>query len=427
MKTHSLKTISLAAVAVFALACVAPLLAENNTPPEGFISLFNGKDLTGWKGLLKAPNDNPNERAKLKPEDRAKAQADADKFMKEHWSVKDGVLIFDGKGFSLATAREDYGDFEMLVDWMLPTEKGDSGIYLRGAPQVQIWDPGYRKIGSGGLYNNKTNPSNPTKIADKPIGQWNTFRIKMVGDKVTVDLNGERVVDNVVMENYWDYSKPIFPLGQIELQCHGDPIHFRNIYIREIQRPGLFRTLFNGRDLAGWVGDTTGYVVEDGTIACKPGGNLYTAEQFADFHFKFDFKVTPAANNGVGIRAPLKGDSAYAAMEIQILEDTDPKYKDLQPYQFHGSIYGVVPAKRGFSKKIGEWDSEEIIAKGPHIQVILNGTTIVDADINEAGKDGTMDHKEHPGLKNPTGHIGFLGHGDVLWFRNIQVMDLKPQ
>ncbi len=234
MKIRTLKMISLAAVTVFVLVVVSPLQAENNTPPEGFIALFNGKDLTGWKGLMKPPYDNPNERAKLTPENRVKAQAEADKLMKEHWSIKDGVLIFDGKGFSLATAREDYGDFELLVDWMLPSEKGDSGIYLRGAPQVQIWDPGYRKIGSGGLYNNQKNPSKPSVKADHPVGEWNTFYIKMVGEKVTVKLNGTLVVDNVVMENYWERGKPIYPTGSIELQNHGNTLYFKNIYVREI-------------------------------------------------------------------------------------------------------------------------------------------------------------------------------------------------
>jgi hypothetical protein len=205
----------------------------DNTPPPGFVALFNGKDLTGWKGLMNRPLDNPIKRAALNDEDRAVAQHEADEFMRKHWKVEDGALVFDGKGHSLCTVK-DYGDFELLVDWKIPP-KGDSGIYLRGSPQVQIWDPDLRKIGSGGLYNNKKNPSNPTTTADKPVGQWNTFRIKMVGDKVTVHLNDVLVVDNVTMENYWDYDKPIFPTGQIELQDHGNTLWFKNIYIRELK------------------------------------------------------------------------------------------------------------------------------------------------------------------------------------------------
>jgi len=209
---------------------VGTVPAADNTPPEGFVALFNGEDLSGWKGLVA----NPKARAKMSPEELAKAQKKADESMRAHWKVVDGALVFDGKGQSLCTAK-DYGDFEMYVDWkILP--KGDSGIYLRGSPQVQIWDAENRKIGSGGLYNNQKHPSKPTKIADKPVGQWNTFYIKMVGDKVTVKLNGELVVDAVVMENYWERDKPIYPTGQIELQNHGNTLWFKNIYLREIPR-----------------------------------------------------------------------------------------------------------------------------------------------------------------------------------------------
>ena len=212
----------------------ASLLAADNTPPPGFTALFNGKDLTGWKGLLKPPLDNPAERAKLTAEQLAEAQKEADRVMREGWRVEDGVLVFNGHGRSICTAK-DYGDFEMLVDWKIQS-KGDSGIYLRGSPQVQIWDAEDWKIGSGGLYNNKKNPSEPLKIADRSVGQWNTFRIKMVGQRVSVWLNGELVVDDVVLENYWEREKPIYPTGQIELQNHGDTLWFKNIYIREIPR-----------------------------------------------------------------------------------------------------------------------------------------------------------------------------------------------
>jgi hypothetical protein len=149
--------------------------------------------------------------------------------MRAHWRVEDGALVFDGKGRSLCTAK-DYGDFELLVDWkILPS--GDSGIYLRGAPQVQIWD---NPVGSGGLFNNQKHPSKPSQVADRPVGEWNHFRIRMVGEKLTVWLNDRLVVDNVTMENYWDRKQPIFPTGQIELQNHGNTLWFKNVYIREL-------------------------------------------------------------------------------------------------------------------------------------------------------------------------------------------------
>lgn len=212
---------------------------KENTPPKGFTALFNGKDLTGWKGLLAAPNDNPANRAKLTPDALAAEQAKADQGMRDHWKADNSQIVFDGKGNSLAT-RKDYADFEMLVDWKIPP-KGDSGIYLRGSPQVQIWEtnsPGQFKPpdGSGGLYNNEKNPRHPLKLADHPVGEWNRFRIVMVGEKVHVFLNHETVVKDTTLENYWEREKPIYPSGQIELQNHGGPLWFKNIYIREIPR-----------------------------------------------------------------------------------------------------------------------------------------------------------------------------------------------
>lgn len=215
----------------------APLTAADsalNTPPEGFTPLFNGKDLTGWRGLVTI-----KDRLTKTPEEIVKMQEAADKSMHEHWKVVDGVIVFDGKGQSLATVK-DYGNFELFVDWKIE-KGGDSGIYLRGCPQVQIWDTEWEDYfkhgaekGSGSLWNNKTNPRFPDAKADKPVGEWNTFHIKMVGEKVTVKLNGKTVVDNVTMENLWEPGKPVYPKGAIELQNHGNTLYFRNIYVKEL-------------------------------------------------------------------------------------------------------------------------------------------------------------------------------------------------
>jgi hypothetical protein len=202
----------------------------HNTPPAGFTALFNGKDLDGWKGLC--ATDNPEKRAALPPEELKKQQEAADADMRANWKIEDGTLVFSGKGRSLCTAK-DYADVEMYVDWKIK-DKGDSGIYLRGSPQVQIWDPAVWPVGSGGLYNNQKNPKDPSECADNPIGQWNRFFIRMVGEKVTVVLNGVTVVDNVTLENYWNRAIPIFPSGQIELQNHGNTLWFRNAYLREL-------------------------------------------------------------------------------------------------------------------------------------------------------------------------------------------------
>ncbi len=404
-----------------------------NRPPRGFAALFNGRDMVGWKGLVGSPKS----RRRMSRERLAKAQARADEDMRAHWKVVDGVLCFDSKGHSLCTAK-DYGDFEMLVDWKIE-KGGDSGIYLRGTPQVQIWDTANRgvgaQVGSGGLYNNQKGASKPLKLADRPVGEWNTFRIIMTGEKVTVYLNGVLVVDNVVMENYWERDKPIYPNGQIELQSHGSLLYFRNVFIREItnklteqEKADGFKLLFNGKDLRGWQGNTKGYVVKDGTIVVEPklgGGNLYTTQEYGDFIMRFEFKLTPGANNGLGIRTPLNVNAAYQGMELQILDNTASKYKNLKPYQFHGSIYGVVPAKRGYLKPVGMWNFQEVIAKGKQITVKLNGTTIVDADIDKASTPKTVDGNDHPGLKRDKGYIGFCGHGDKLAFRSLRIKTLK--
>ena len=259
--------------------------------------------------------------------------------MRAHWKVVDGVLAFDGKGESLCT-KGDYADFELLVDWKIE-KGGDSGLYLRGSPQVQIWDAEANPAGSGGLFNNKKGPSQPLEKADRPVGEWNTFRILMIGERVTVYLNDRRVVDNTVLENYWEREKPIYPSGQIELQAHGnplcvperlhpgDPARRRPSRRRSPTPRSGFVPLFNGRDLEGWTGGGDGYAAEDGKIVVHPergGGNLYTAKEYADFVLRFEFKLTPAANNGLGIRAPLEGDAAYEGMELQILEDGSPVY-----------------------------------------------------------------------------------------------------
>ncbi|HUT46457.1 MAG TPA: DUF1080 domain-containing protein [Sedimentisphaerales bacterium] len=445
MKKHnsySNPPLTLAALALF-LAGLAYATTSTgaeqalNKPPKGFVALFNGKDLAGWKGLLKGPYDNPSKRASLTPDKLKELQKEADEDMRANWKVADGALVFSGKGHSLCTAK-DYGDFEMLVDWKIQAG-GDSGIYLRGSPQVQIWDVANTnvgaQVGSGGLYNNQNGPSKPLKMADKPVGQWNRFRIFMVGEKVTVYLNDVLVVDNVVMDNYWERGKPIYPNGQIELQSHGSLLEFRNVYLREItnllndqENSDGFELLFNGKDLTGWVGNKQSYVVKDGIMICDPSlggnGNLYTEKEYGDFIFRFEFKLTPGANNGLGIRTPRGVNAAYNGMELQILDNTADKYKDLQDYQYHGSIYGVVPAKRGYLKPVGDWNYQEVIARGKRITVKLNGTTIVDADIEKASTPKTMDGNEHPGLKRDKGFIAFCGHDDKLAFRSLRIRPL---
>jgi HEAT repeat protein len=410
---------------------------ESMPDDPGFVSMFNGVDLKGWKGFVA----DPIKKAGMRGKELAKLQVKANMNMLNNWGVKDGMITFSGSGENLLSEKE-YSDFELIVNWKI-SKNGDSGIYLRGSPQVQIWDPTSGEIatqvGSGGLYNNQVNESKPLKVADNPVGEWNTFRITVIGERVTVYLNGELVVNNVVFENYWDRSRPIFPTGTIELQAHGTDLAFKDIYVREIksteasltpqEKSEGFVSLFNGKNLDGWIGNKTDYKAENGNIVIQPnngegGGNLFTEKEFSDFNFRFEFQLTPGANNGLGIRAPLDGDAAYVGMELQILDNTAEIYSQLEPYQYHGSVYGVIPAKREFLKPVGEWNCEEVIAKGSRIKIILNDTVIVDGDILEASKNGTADGQKHPGLLREKGHIGFLGRGSAVKFRNIRIKEL---
>lgn len=412
----------------------------NMPESEGFMSMFNGKNLEGWQGMI--AGGNPVKIARMSEKERASAQEEADKKMLENWGVEGGNIIFSGHGANLVS-KKIYKDFEMIVDWLI-TKEGDSGIYLRGTPQVQIWDTSRvevgAQVGSGGLYNNnKDNVRDPLKVADNPVNEWNTFRITMIGENVTVYLNGELVVDNVRMDNYWDRSTPIFESGTIELQAHGNRLAFRDIYVREINtsRIGLtqdeidegFVSLFNGKNLDGWQGNKTDYYAKNNELIVNPKmgghGNLFTENEYSDFIFRFEFQLTPGANNGLGIRAPLKGDAAYLGMELQILDNTASIYANLQDYQYHGSVYGVIPAKRGFLNPVGDWNSQEVIVRGSKIKITLNGEVILDGDIKEAGKNGTLDRRKHPGLERNKGFIGFLGHGSELKFRNIRIKDLS--
>lgn len=407
--------------------------------PQGFTPLFNGKDLTGWKGLV----GNPKTRAAMSPEELTAAQQAADENMRAHWSVVDGVLQFDGKGSSLCTAK-DYGDFELYVDWKI-LEGGDSGIYLRGSPQVQIWDTEYQDYfrhgaenGSGSLWNNQNNPRFPLVKADKPVGQWNTFYIRMIGERVTIKLNDQLVADNVVMENIWDRSLPIYPRGQIELQNHGNTLYFRELYVREIppaeaneilaaEAADGFQKIFNGSDFTGWRGALENCEIVDGAIVWKPGkgGTVFTDKQYTDFIARMEFKLPPGGNNGIAVRYSGEGTANQGGIELQVLDSEHPKYAKLDPRQYHGSAYGLVPAHRGYLRPTGEWNFQQVTMRGSKLKVELNGTTILDADLSEVkeSKDGPV----KPNASRKTGHFGFGGHNDPVAFRNISIRELPGE
>ena len=639
-------------VACLVATTVSVVVAQPEVPPTpavapaGWTALFNGRDLAGWRGR---PHFDPVKEAEGTPEERAKRQAEWDADMATHWTVENGVIVSDGHGVFLTTDR-DFGDFELELEWMLPAACADSGIYLRGNPQVQIWDPACERDfkhgcekGSGGLWNNPADAPGkwPLVKADKPIGEWNTTRIAMKGDRVTVVLNGQVVVNDAPLANYFQKGQPLPARGPIQIQTHGAPMHVRNVFVRDLgtfdlsapdwrdlgeadftnvncaddtwawtpdgvqcsgQPVGVIRTkepiadfemslewrhlsdggnsgvflwapkaaldsikpgqlppggievqvldhgftaqyeassgknadwfttdgdvfpvgsstmkpfpptaprgsrsfpkerhslgtpawnhyfiravkgevrlwvnghevsggsdcnpssgylclesegapvefrrmkireiaaagspaseegfvqLFDGTTLDGWQGAVDGYEAVNGEIRSKPGvgGNLLTAGEYGDFELRFEFRLTPGANNGLAVRVPPQGDAAFQGIELQILDDGHEKYKDIKPWQAHGSIYGVVAAERGTClKPVGEWNTEEVTVQGTRIKVVVNGKTIVDAD-TAPFRDGrpTPDGQAHPGLTRTKGHLGFAGHHDEVHFRNIRL------
>ena len=319
----------------------AGIHAEDQAPP-GFTPLFNGKDLTGWRG---GDTFDHRKLMAMSPEARDKKIAAWNETMRAHWHAENGELVNDGEG-AYATTEKNYGDFELLVEYKT-VPLADSGIYLRGVPQVQIWDytekakfPLGSDKGSGGLWNNSPGApgKDPLVLADKPFGEWNSFRVLMVGARVSVWLNGNLGVDHARLENYYDRKTPIPATGPIELQTHGGEIRWRNIFIREIGPEEAdkilashgnegFRPVFDGKDFEGWAGPVNEYEVADGAICCQQGkgGTIYTKEEFSDFMARVEIKLPPGGNNGLAIRYPGQGDTAYVGMcELQVLDQRGP-------------------------------------------------------------------------------------------------------
>jgi hypothetical protein len=421
-----------------------------NQPPKGFSQLFNGRDLTGFRGgdtfdhrkLLAMPE--ADRAAQIAKWTKTLTEIDA-KTGKPNWYVENGELVNGGNG-AYATTEKDYGDFELLLEYKT-VPLADSGIYLRGVPQVQIWDStekakfniGANK-GSGGLWNNSPGApgKDPLVLADKPFGQWNSFRIVMVGSRVSVWLNGQSVVQHAVMENFYDRKKPIPARGPIQLQTHGGEIRWKNVFIREIGGTEAnqilashgqegFKSIWNGKDLSGWNGAVADYEVVDGSIRCKKGkgGCLFTQAEYADFAFRAEVQVPSAGNNGFAIRYPGSGDAAYVAMtELQVLaEDYEAKTgSKLDPRQAYGGAYGMAPAHQGYQRPNGEWNFQETYVQGSRIRTELNGFVILDADLSTI--TNYMANSPHPGKTRTKGHFGFAGHNDPVAFRNLSVKPL---
>lgn len=428
---------------MMAISACSVLAQENNQPPPGSVALFNGENFDGWYGQR---NINPYELSQLSRVERAKMIVEDHENMLQHWRVEDGEIVNDGSGVYLST-EDDYRDFELWIDYKTVAQ-ADSGIYLKACPQIQIWD--YTKAGgkwdigadkgSGGLWNNAAGAAgkDPLQLADKPFGEWNRFRIRQIGQRTSIWLNEQLVVDHAIMQNnHWKKGNPLPVSGPIWLQTHGGEIRWRNIFIREIpvdeatkilSQKGNdgFVSVFNGENFEGWSGPTKNYEIVDGAMQCKPrqGGTIFTDQEYQNFSVRFEFKLPPGGNNGLAIRYPGEGDTAYVGMcELQVLDNTADKYSQLDPRQFHGSAYGMVAAHRGFLRKPGEWNFQQVTVDGSNIEVELNGNVILDTDLSKVNE--FMADTPHPGKDRGGGHFGFAGHGDPVAFRRVTIKRLE--
>ena len=388
----------------------------------------------------KAVVGNPETRKAMKPKALAKAQLEADAAMAQKWSLTDGILAAQANAPAIQFPKQ-YENFEMILDWKTP---GEAGIAVRAIPQIRLGGVS----GTGMLADDKG-----VADADNRPGNWNTLYVKVVDDRITVFENDVKIVENAVMTNPNMPGEPVGICGCIELIAGAAPVEFRNVYVNELPSTPVFElsaeeaaegfeVLFDGRSLHKWTGNTTNYVPLNGTIDVTAqyggSGNLYTKKEYSDFVLRFEFRfIREGVNNGIGIRTPMGVDAAFEGMEIQILDHDAPIYKDIKNYQQHGSVYGVIAAKRVKFPPLGDWNVEEIRAVGDRITVTVNGEVILDGNIREAcqghcvgdpGEKGNhymIDHRNHPGLFNKSGHLGLLGHGAGIQFRNLRVLDLS--
>ncbi|MCM2373538.1 3-keto-disaccharide hydrolase [Aporhodopirellula aestuarii] len=415
------------------------LHVEDNS---GARRLFNGVNMDGWHGQ---PHFDPYKLDEMPAEEKTAKFREWTADAAKHWRVEDGELINDGAGPYLTT-NEEFEDYELELEYKT-VAKADSGIYLKGTPQVQIWDSTQESkfaiganLGSGGLWNNsKGSPGkDPLVLADRPFGEWNKVRVIQVGARTSVWLNEQLVVDRAIMENFWRRDEPLRRRGPIQLQTHGGEIRWKNITLRPLSTAAAnaylaedddtgFVSLTDGKTLDGWIGAVDDYeVTPEGTIQCRPGrgGNLLTKDEYDDFIVRLYFRLPPRGNNGLAIRCPLKGDAAYVAMcELQVLDNDHPAYAGLDPRQYHGSAYGMAAAARGYLRPIGEWNYQQVRVEGSTIEVELNGNVILKTDLSKI-TDFKSD-SPHPGKDRKSGHFGFAGHNDPVEYRDVTIRRLK--
>ena len=419
----------------YAVDEIKGLLAK--LPAEGYLPV--SLEPSGWEAVV----GDPETRKAMKAKALAKAQTEARAAMAKNWIAENGVLTGAADGGTIGSAK-NYENFELILDWKT---EGEAAMGIRSIPQIALGGKN-----SGALTGNMLHDNAAPKAAANGPQEWNTMQVKVVSDRVTVVLNGVTTAENVILENACNREIPAYAEGQILLIAGNAPLNVREMYIRELpatphfelseeEAADGFEVLFDGTSMHKWTGNTTNYVPVNGTIYVTAqyggSGNLYTKKEYGDFVLRFEFAFDrEGVNNGIGIRTPMGVDAAYHGMEIQVLDHDAPIYKNLREYQQHGSVYGIIPAKRVKFPSLGTWNVEEIRAVGDRITVTVNGEVILDGDIRQAcqghnvapdgGKNNpyTVDHKNHPGLFNASGHIGLLGHGAGIKFRNIRIKEL---
>ena len=419
----------------YAVDEIKGLLAK--LPAEGYLPV--SLEPSGWEAVV----GDPETRKAMKAKALAKAQTEARAAMAKNWTAENGVLTGAADGGAIGSAK-NYENFELILDWKT---EGEAEMGIRSIPQIALGGKN-----SGALTGNMLHDNAAPKAAANGPQEWNTMQVKVVSDRVTIVLNGVTTAENVILENACNREIPAYAEGQILLIAGNAPLNVREMYIRELpatphfelseeEAADGFEVLFDGTSMHKWTGNTTNYVPVDGTIYVTAqyggSGNLYTKKEYGDFVLRFEFAFDrEGVNNGIGIRTPMGVDAAYHGMEIQVLDHDAPIYKNLRVYQQHGSVYGIIPAKRVKFPPLGTWNVEEIRAVGDRITVTVNGEVILDGDIRQAcqghnvapdgGKNNpyTVDHKNHPGLFNASGHIGLLGHGAGIKFRNIRIKEL---
>ena len=372
-----------------AVLAQAPAAPTKTAAATASTPLFNGTDTSGWHGVG--------------PDGSATSAAPVDR----HWSVSAGELVTDGFGSPMASDQQ-VGDIELTLEYKTGSA-ATTDVFIRQG-QIPIDQQG--------------------RAADS---KWHTLRVIQVGEIASVFVDGARRVDHERVAGLLGPGQPLPRTGSVALRGRGDEVRFRRVQYREVSASealqflhdrdrGTFKRIFDGKSLNGWKGEVDQYEVADGAIRCKAGsgGNVFSKDEYSDFTVRFEFKLPPGGNNGLAIRYPGEGDTAYVGMcELQVLDDSDPKYATLDPRQYHGSIYGMVAARRGYQRPVGEWNFEQVTVHGSRITVELNGTIITDADVSTVTE--FLDKKAHPGKDRTRGYFGFAGHNDPVEYRAVEI------